>query len=123
MSSCTIGVAQLVVEWVKNFIMEDYPEDDVAAFFSWKSNIERNEVESRKKDEEQNNKKEMTVTDLSRRLSVSTVVSDSNTARSRRQGEKPSDPRQRMPPNKEIELISKVSDSLGVNCILCQIFI
>ena len=117
LSSCTIGVVQLVVEWVKNFIMEDYPEDDVAAFFSWKSNIERNEVESRKKDEEQNNKKEMTVTDLSRRLSVSTVVSDSNTARSRRQGEKPSDPRQRMPPNKEIELISKVSDSLGVSIV------
>ena len=92
-------------------IMEEYPEDDVAAFFNWKSNIERNAVESRKTAEEQN-KKEMTVKDLSRRLSVSTVVSDSNTARSRKQGEKPSDPRQRMPPNKEIELISKVSETI-----------
>ena len=44
----------------------------------------------------------MTATDLSRRLSVSTIISDLNTAR-----QKPEDPKQRMPPNREVELISK----------------
>ena len=67
---------------------------DIAAYFQWKSNIERNELS--------HTAKTMTATDLSRRLSVSTIISDLNTAR---QG-KPEDPKQRMPPNREVELIS-----------------
>ena len=78
-------------------MVEKYPDDDVAAFFSWKSNVELNEIRARGA---------MTAADLPRRLSVSTIVSDTHaqTARSRSRG----DPRQRMPPNREVELISKV---------------
>ena len=68
---------------------------DIAAYFQWKSNIERNELP--------HTAKTMTATDLSRRLSVSTIISDLNTARQA----KPEDPKQRMPPNREVELISR----------------
>ena len=71
-------------------MVEKYPEDDVAAFFSWKSNVALNEVGVRGV---------MTAAQLSRRLSVSTILSEPP-ERSR------GDPRQRMPPNREVELIS-----------------
>ena len=71
-------------------MVEKYPEDDVAAFFSWKSNVALNEVGARGV---------MTAAQLSRRLSVSTILSEPP-ERSR------GDPRQRMPPNREVELIS-----------------
>ena len=74
--------------------MESEATGDITAYFQWKSNIERNELPHRKET--------MTATDLSRRLSVSTIISDLNTAR-----QKPEDPKQRMPPNREVELISK----------------
>ena len=74
--------------------------DEISSFFGWKSNIEKNEVPRVTGDR---GKRRMTVSDLSRRLSVSTMVSDSITARG-----KPSDPRQKMPPNREVDLISKV---------------
>ena len=62
----------------------------MAAFFSWKSNVALNEVGARGV---------MTAAQLSRRLSVSTILSEPP-ERSR------GDPRQRMPPNREGELIS-----------------
>ena len=71
-------------------MVEKCPEDDVAAFFSWKSNVALNEVGARGV---------MTAAQLSRRLSVSTILSEPP-ERSR------GDPRQRMPPNREVELIS-----------------
>ena len=74
--------------------MEDSATGDITAYFQWKSNIERNELPHRKET--------MTATDLSRRLSVSTIISDLTTAR-----QKPEDPKQRMPPNREVELISR----------------
>ena len=75
-------------------MVEKYPEDDVAAFFSWKSNVALNEIGGRGV---------MTAAHLSRRLSVSTILSEPQ-ERSR------GDPRQRMPPNREVELISKWRD-------------
>ena len=74
--------------------MDNSASGDISAYFQWKSNIERNELPHRRET--------MTATDLSRRLSVSTIISDLNTAR-----QKPEDPKQRMPPNREVELISK----------------
>ena len=75
--------------------MESSATEDITAYFQWKSNIERNELP--------HTAKTMTATDLSRRLSVSTIISDLNTARQ----VKPEDPKQRMPPNREVELISR----------------
>ena len=49
--------------------------DDISAFYNWKSSIERNEA-PRKRSETH----EMTASDLSRRLSVSTIVSDLQTS-------------------------------------------
>ena len=78
-----------------NKMVEKYPEDDVAAFFSWKSKVADNETGARGV---------MTAAHLSRRLSVSTILSAEPTERGR------GDPRQRMPPNREVELISKWRD-------------
>ena len=77
-------------------MVEKYPEDDVAAFFSWKSKVADNETGARGV---------MTAAHLSRRLSVSTILSAEPTERGSR-----GDPRQRMPPNREVELISKWRD-------------
>ena len=73
-------------------------QDDISAFFSWKSSIEKNDGPKMSQ--------EMTASDLSRRLSVSTILSDGPAAGKRT----PRDPRQRMPPNREVELISKWRD-------------
>ena len=71
--------------------------DDISAYFEWKNNVEKNELPGTENENE-------TVTELSRKLSISTIVSgDGARTRMASAGE----PKQKMPINRQVELILK----------------
>lgn len=73
--------------------------DDISAYFEWKNNVEKNELPGPEHENE-------TVTELSRRLSVSTIVSGiGDVAKSRMVT--CGDPKHKMPINRQVELILK----------------
>ena len=72
--------------------------DDISAYFEWKNNVEKNEVPGMTENDNE------TVTELSRKLSVSTIVS-ADGARSRMASS--AEPKQKMPVNRQVELILK----------------
>ena len=76
-------------------------KDDIAAYFKWKSNIEKHELPGDKTRNE-------TVTELSRKLSVCTVMSSGDPANTK--AKLLSEPKQKMPANRAVELILKWKD-------------
>ena len=71
--------------------------DDISAYFEWKNNVEKNELPGTEHENE-------TVTELSRKLSVSTIVSgDGTKSRMVTTGEA----KHKMPINRQVELILK----------------
>ena len=71
--------------------------DDISAYFEWKNNVEKNEIPGTEDDDE-------TVTGLQRKLSVATIVSGDG-ARLRMPA--CAEPKQKMPVNRQVELILK----------------